>query len=105
MSTNDVILEVKDLQTYFFNRRGVTKAVDGISFSLRQGETLGIVGESGCGKTQLCLASTGMQDLTPGVVDGRVLFYVNNKKMEGIKQTILINQSLQLRFVIMVMIR
>ena len=47
----DVVLEVKDLHTYFFNRRGVTKAVDGVSFSLREGETLGIVGESGCGKT------------------------------------------------------
>ena len=59
MSTNDTILEVKDLQTYFFNRRGVTKAVDGISFSLRQGETLGIVGESGCGKTMTALSLLG----------------------------------------------
>ena len=47
----DVILDVKDLHTYFFNRRGITKAVDGVSFQLREGETLGIVGESGCGKT------------------------------------------------------
>ena len=47
----DVVLEVKDLHTYFFNRRGITKAVDGVSFTLREGETLGIVGESGCGKT------------------------------------------------------
>ncbi|MQG54595.1 MAG: ABC transporter ATP-binding protein [SAR202 cluster bacterium] len=60
MSTNDVILEVNDLQTYFFNRRGVTKAVDGISFSLRQGETLGIVGESGCGKTMTALSLLGL---------------------------------------------
>ncbi len=47
----DVVLDVRDLHTYFFNRRGVTKAVDGVSFQLREGETLGIVGESGCGKT------------------------------------------------------
>ena len=47
----DVILDVRDLHTYFFNRRGITKAVDGVSFQLREGETLGIVGESGCGKT------------------------------------------------------
>ena len=47
----DVVLDVRDLHTYFFNRRGVTKAVDGVSFTLREGETLGIVGESGCGKT------------------------------------------------------
>ena len=58
MSTQlgDVILEVKDLHTYFFNRWGTVKAVDGVSFSLRQGETLGIVGESGCGKTMTALS-------------------------------------------------
>ncbi len=52
----DVVLEVNDLHTHFFNRRGVTKAVDGVSFILRQGETLGIVGESGCGKTMTALS-------------------------------------------------
>ena len=52
----DVVLEVNDLHTYFFNRRGVTKAVDGINFTLRQGETLGIVGESGCGKSMTALS-------------------------------------------------
>ncbi len=43
---HDTVLEVKDLHTYFFNRRGVTKAVDGISFSLKEGENPGLVGES-----------------------------------------------------------
>ena len=52
----DKVLEVRDLHTYFFNRRGTTKAVDGVSFSLREGETLGIVGESGCGKTMTALS-------------------------------------------------
>ena len=52
----DVILQVEDLHTYFFTRLGVVKAVDGVSFSLRQGETLGIVGESGCGKTMTALS-------------------------------------------------
>jgi len=60
MSNNDVILQVNDLHTYFFNRRGVTKAVDGITFTLRQGETLGIVGESGCGKTMTALSLLGL---------------------------------------------
>ena len=50
------MLEVRDLHTYFFNRWGVTKAVDGVSFTLREGETLGIVGESGCGKTMTALS-------------------------------------------------
>jgi oligopeptide/dipeptide ABC transporter ATP-binding protein len=52
----EVILEVEDLHTYCFTRWGVVKAVDGVSFSLRQGEALGIVGESGCGKTMTALS-------------------------------------------------
>ncbi|HSE01007.1 MAG TPA: ABC transporter ATP-binding protein [Burkholderiales bacterium] len=52
----DVILEVEDLHTYCFSRFGTVKAVDGVSFSLRQGEVLGIVGESGCGKTMTALS-------------------------------------------------
>jgi oligopeptide/dipeptide ABC transporter ATP-binding protein len=52
----DVILEVEDLHTYCFTRWGVVKAVDGVSFSLRQGEALAIVGESGCGKTMTALS-------------------------------------------------
>ena len=56
LTLGDTVLEVKDLHTYFFNRWGTTKAVDGVSFSLREGETLGIVGESGCGKTMTALS-------------------------------------------------
>jgi oligopeptide/dipeptide ABC transporter ATP-binding protein len=52
----DVVLEVDDLHTYCFTRWGVVKAVDGVSFTLRQGEALGIVGESGCGKTMTALS-------------------------------------------------
>jgi len=50
------ILEVRDLATYFFLRRGVLKAVDGVSFNLRRGEVLGLVGESGCGKSVTALS-------------------------------------------------
>lgn len=52
----DVVLEVEDLHTYFFNRRGTLKAVDGVTFYLRRGETLGLVGESGCGKSMTALS-------------------------------------------------
>jgi oligopeptide/dipeptide ABC transporter ATP-binding protein len=58
----DVILEVDDLHTYCFSRFGTVKAVDGVSFSLRQGEVLGIVGESGSGKTMTALS---LLKLTP----------------------------------------
>ena len=54
--TADTILEVRGLRTYFFLRRGVLKAVDGVSFSLRRGEVLGLVGESGCGKSLTALS-------------------------------------------------
>lgn len=52
----DVVLDVQDLHTYCFTRLGVVKAVDGVSFHLRQGETLGVVGESGCGKSMTALS-------------------------------------------------
>ena len=45
-----VLLEVKNLKTYFYTEEGVTKAVDGLDLQLHEGETLAIVGESGCGK-------------------------------------------------------
>ncbi|HEY7580807.1 MAG TPA: ABC transporter ATP-binding protein [Acetobacteraceae bacterium] len=52
----DVVLEVRDLHTHFFLRRGVLRAVDGVSFALRRGEVLGLVGESGCGKSVTALS-------------------------------------------------
>src|SRR6185436_18966644 len=52
----NVLLEVEDLHTHLFTRWGVVKAVDGVSFSLREGEALGIVGESCCGKTMTALS-------------------------------------------------
>jgi oligopeptide/dipeptide ABC transporter ATP-binding protein len=54
--TDETVLEVRDLATHFFLRRGVVKAVDGVSFSLRRGEVLGLVGESGCGKSLTALS-------------------------------------------------
>ncbi len=54
--SSDNVLEVKGLTTHFFLRRGVVKAVDGVSFSLQRGEVLGLVGESGCGKSLTALS-------------------------------------------------
>ena len=50
------LLEVRDLRTYFHVMDGVVRAVDGVSFSIRRGETLGLVGESGCGKSVTALS-------------------------------------------------
>jgi oligopeptide/dipeptide ABC transporter ATP-binding protein len=52
----ETVLEVRDLHTHFFLRRGTIKAVDGVSFSLKRGEVLGLVGESGCGKSLTALS-------------------------------------------------
>ena len=52
----ETVLEVRDLHTHFFLRRGVVKAVDGVNFSLKRGEVLGLVGESGCGKSLTALS-------------------------------------------------
>jgi oligopeptide/dipeptide ABC transporter ATP-binding protein len=68
-------LQVRELRTYFFTRRGVGKAVDGVSFDLRRGETLGLVGESGCGKSVTALSIVGLHPRPAArIVGGEVLF-------------------------------
>ena len=69
------LLEVDDLTTYFFTRDGVVRAVDGVSFRVKRGETLAIVGESGCGKSVTSLSIMRLIASPPGrTVRGRVLF-------------------------------
>ena len=81
---------MRDLHTYFFNRRGVTHAVDGVSFTLREGETLGIVGESGCGKT---MTARSLLRIIPKpaarIVSGQILLDgedLNTKSDEEMRQ-------------------
>ncbi len=72
------VLQVKDLKTQFFTDDGVVKAVNGVSFDLYPGETLGIVGESGCGKSVTALSILRLIQEPGRIVNGEVLFQGND---------------------------
>jgi oligopeptide/dipeptide ABC transporter ATP-binding protein len=86
------LLEVKDLRTHFATDEGEFKAVDGVSFSLDRGRTLGIVGESGCGKSVTSLSIMGLVPQPPGriaggevVFDGTDLLRLDNTEMSELR--------------------
>src|SRR5882724_11469306 len=71
----DALLTVDDLQTSFITEHGLVPAVDGVSFSVRRGETLGLIGESGSGKTITCLSLLRLQPkATARITGGRIVF-------------------------------
>lgn len=72
---NEKILEVKDLQVRFDTEEGCVQAVDRVHFTLHRGETLGLVGESGCGKSVTNLALLGLVPSPPGKIDGGEALY------------------------------
>ncbi len=72
---DNVLLQVENLKTYFFTRQGVVKAVDEVSFSIGKGESLGLVGESACGKSITCLSILRLVPEPAGkIVGGRIIF-------------------------------
>jgi peptide/nickel transport system ATP-binding protein len=86
------VVEVEDLKTWFFTEDGVVRAVDGVSFAVQAGETLGIVGESGCGKSVTALSI--MRLVPPGIgrivggsvrLEGRDLLALDEDEMRGIR--------------------
>jgi oligopeptide/dipeptide ABC transporter ATP-binding protein len=86
------LLEVTDLRTHFFTREGAVRAVDGISFSVDKGGTLGIVGESGCGKSVTALSIMGLIPKPPAKIvsgeilfDGRDLTTLSEKQLEDVR--------------------
>jgi ABC-type dipeptide/oligopeptide/nickel transport system ATPase component len=69
------LLEIKGLKTHFFTEEGVVRAVDGIDLRIDKGETLGVVGESGCGKTVTALSVMKLIPMPPGkIVEGQMLY-------------------------------
>ncbi len=85
------ILSVRNLKTYFYTEDGVVKAVDGVDFDVYQGETLGIVGESGCGKSVTSLSILRLLDEKGKIVDGSIimegkeLLKLSEEKMRSIR--------------------
>ncbi|MBL4720356.1 MAG: ABC transporter ATP-binding protein [Alphaproteobacteria bacterium] len=88
----DLAMEVTGLKTYFFTRQGIVKAVDDVSFYLKKGETLGIVGESGCGKSITALSIMRLVPDPPGKtvagtvkLDGRDLLQLSPAEMRDVR--------------------
>jgi len=79
------LLEVNELRTYFRTDDGVVKAVDGVNFSVEKGKTLGIVGESGCGKSVTCLTMMGLNNKRNTTSTGEALF--NGEDLLTMKQS------------------
>src|SRR5689334_1614005 len=91
-SAGEALLDVRDLKTAFTTDRGTARAVDGVSFSIAPGSTLGLVGESGCGKSVTALSILRLIQTPPGritngsiVFEGRDLLRVSEDEMRQIR--------------------
>ena len=83
--SKEKLIDVNDLQTYFHTEEGTVKAVDGVSFEIYPGETLGVVGESGCGKSVTSLSIMRLIESPPGQIEnGEILF--NGKDLTKLSQ-------------------
>ena len=78
IDNRQALLEVQNLKTYFFTADGVVKAVDGVDFEVYPGEILGLVGESGCGKSVTSFSILQLVDQPGKIVDGEILFEDQN---------------------------
>ncbi|MEA3356193.1 MAG: ABC transporter ATP-binding protein [Candidatus Bipolaricaulota bacterium] len=77
------LIEVRGLKTYFYTEDGVVRAVDGVDFTIEPEKTLGVVGESGCGKSVTALSIMGLIQIPPGKIEsGEVLYQKNGKVMD-----------------------
>jgi peptide/nickel transport system ATP-binding protein len=81
----EVVLDIKDLKTYFFTYDGVVKALDGVTFKIRRGETTGLVGETGCGKSVTAFSVTRLVSDPPGRVVGGQIHYRDANLLFGLE--------------------
>lgn len=88
MADKDIILEVRDLKKYFKSPTGTLHAVDGVNFSIRRGETLGLVGESGCGKSTIGRLILGLHQSTSGEIlfNGQDICRMNKKQLHDLRK-------------------
>jgi oligopeptide/dipeptide ABC transporter ATP-binding protein len=84
MESKETLLAVQGLKTHFFTDEGTVKAVDGVDFEIRQGDTVGIVGESGCGKTVTAYSILQLIEKPGRIVGGQITYYPNHGQKEGI---------------------
>ena len=84
----DILLEVKDLKKYFKTKKGMLHAVDGVSFTIERGKTLGIVGESGCGKSTTGRSILRLIEPTSGTVllEGKDITKLSKSEMRKMRQ-------------------
>jgi oligopeptide/dipeptide ABC transporter ATP-binding protein len=87
------LLEIENLKTYFYSRsrQAFIRAVDGVTLAIARGETLGVVGESGCGKSVTALSIAGLVSAGPGVIDGTIVFRADGAEhhlLEDLAQTV-----------------
>jgi len=74
-TNNGRVLEVKDLKTYFYTKEGVVKAVDGLSYHVKKGECVGLVGESACGKSVSAMSILRLIPYPPGIIEGGEILF------------------------------
>src|SRR5215207_11550160 len=86
MQRREPLLEVRDLKTYFFTREGIVRAVDGVSFDIYGGEILGVVGESGCGKSVTASSLMRLIPQPPGkIVEGSITMIEDGARTDIVK--------------------
>jgi peptide/nickel transport system ATP-binding protein len=92
------LLSIENLRTYFYSRskRAFIRSVDGVSLAINPGETLGVVGESGCGKSVTALSVMGLITAAPGVIQGRIDFdngKLRRNLLEGLEQEVQLSEE------------